>query len=270
MKLLWRFFVLLVVWGPSASAQDESDLLFEQMKQLSRETVVSVGTGDRTETAKLIPAPVFRYSDQQRRIVDASLWAWVHEGRLVAFQKIEANRNVIQPRWTYCFASFAPAPLEVRWPNGDLFETKGQEVRFQDVPSAPAPSEKSFVRLQQMKQTARRFSATIANRPEGSDPETMRLLPKPVFLYPQRPEIPSLAVFGFTSSGTNPDAYLILQAEADETGGKWRYGLRRMTTGGVTVKLDHETVWETDWVKPVGGPVGEEGWIFFYEEREQD
>jgi hypothetical protein len=262
--------ILLVACRSSGSARDESDVWFEQTKKLSRQTVVNVKTEDGLERAKLIPTPVFRYSDQPRRIADASLWVWVHEGRLVAVQKIEANQRTKQPRWTYCFASFSSTPLDVRWPNRDRFETKGQEVRFQDVPRTPAPSEKPFVRLQQMKQIARRFTATIENLPDGSNAENMRLLPKPVFLYPQQPELPTLAVFGFASSGTNPDAYLVLQTEADGDSLKWTYGLRRMTTGGVTVKLDTDTVWETEWIDAIGGPVGQEGWIFFYEEREQD
>ncbi len=59
------------------SAQDDSDKLFQEMKQLSQETVVSVKMGDEKKTAELIPTPVFRYSDQPRKILDASLWAWV-------------------------------------------------------------------------------------------------------------------------------------------------------------------------------------------------
>lgn len=260
--------VLLVACRSSGSAQEDSGDLFEQMKPLSRQTVVRVGGQDGAQSAELIPTPVFRYSDQPRRIADATLWAWVHDGRLVALQKIEASRQ--NSRWTYCFASFSAAPLEVRWPNRDLFEATGREVGFQDVPKGPAPSDKPFVRLQQMKQMAGRFTATIENRPDGTNSENMRLLPKPVFLYPPQPELPTLAVFGYASSGTNPDAFLVLQAEADGDSLKWTYGLRRMTTGGVTVKLEGETVWETGWIKPIGGPVEQEGWTFFYEMREQD
>jgi hypothetical protein len=252
------------------AAENDADKLFQQMKQLSQKTVVAVKTNEEKIDAELIAAPVFRYSDQPRKIIDASLWAWVHDGRLVALQKIEATNSIVnQPRWTYCFASFTSAPLEVRWSNGESFETKGSEVKFQDVPNAPAPSEKPFVRLQQMKQVAARFSATISGRKDGSDLDTMRLFPKPVFLHPQHPELPTLVVFGFSSSGTNPDAYLVLQVDADGEGSKWTYALRRMTTGAVTVKLDDDTVWETKWLRPVGGAVDEEAWMLIYENRKE-
>jgi hypothetical protein len=121
-----------------------------------------------------------------------------------------------------------------------------------------------------MKQLARRFSASIENLPDGGNKEVMRLLPKPVFLYPQRPEVPTLAVFGLTSGGTNPDAYIILQVESDENELHWQYGARRMTTGGVSVKLDQDTVWETKWINATGGAVPKEAWIYFYRDREEN
>jgi hypothetical protein len=231
---------------------------------------VQVETGDGHVPAKLVLTPIFRYSDQPRRIVDATLWAWIHEGRLVAFQKIEATASNDRPRWTYCFASFSENPLDVRWSAEMKYQTQTAGVGFHRLPDAPAPSEKAFVRTQQMKQLARRFSATIENLPDGGNKEVMRLLPKPVFLYPQRPEVPTLAVFGLTSGGTNPDAYIILQVESDENELHWQYGARRMTTGGVSVKLDQDTVWETKWINATGGAVPKEAWIYFYRDREEN
>jgi hypothetical protein len=263
--------VLLSLQCGLVSAQQDAEGLSEPMKQLSRETVISVKAADGKEKATLIPTAVFRYSDTERKIVDATLWAWVHNDRLVALQKIEAtNAFINNPRWTYCFSSFNSAPLEVRWPNGETFATKGTEVKFHDVPDAPAPAEQPFQRLQQMKQMAGRFTGTISNTPDGSKPNNLRMFPKPVFLYPERPQVPKLEVFGLSAFGTNPDVYLLLQTERDSDGEKWTYAVRRMTNGGVKMKLDDNTVWEEAHIAAMGATVEEEGWKFFHASRKAD
>jgi len=258
----------LTLWCGFVSAQDDSDKLFEEMKQLSRQTVVNVKTEDGPERAELIPTPVFRYSDQPRRIVDASLWAWMQDDRLIAFQKIEAVLDADDKLlWQFCFASFTSSQLDVRWPQARPFQTTVPGVVFRSFSTAPAPSETPFVRVQQMKKMASRFRATISDEPDGSDEEVMRLLPKPVFLYPQKPAAPTLGVFGLTSNGTNPDAYIILQAdsksEPDEL--TWKYGTRRMTTGAVTVTLDGDKVMQTMYL--TASPVPKEAWTFFQVSR---
>jgi hypothetical protein len=261
-SVAWIAAVFLFVWCGFAAAEDEPGKLFERMKQLSNETTVQVESTGGKQAAKLIATPIFRYSDQPRHIVDASLWAWIHNGRLVAFQKIEAlSFPNEQMKWQYCFASFSSDRLDVRWPSADRFQTNRAGVVFQEFPKAPTPAEKEFIRTQQMKQLARRFSATISNRPDGSNPEVMRLLPKPVFIYPQKPATPTLAIFGLTSNGTNPDAYIILQIESKADRQEWTYGVRRMTTGAVQVSLDDNTIWTSEYVDYT--PIPKEAWTFF-------
>lgn len=253
-----------------AGAADKADSLLDQMKKMSEQTVVEIDTKDGKQAATLVPAPIFRYDDQPRRITDASLWAWIDKGRLVAFQKVEVNDQYEVPRWTFCFASFAHDPLEVTWPEGRQFQAAAPGVAMHEIRDAPTPATQSFARTQQMKRLAERFSATIVNTPDGSNVQEMRLLPKPVFLYPPKPAVPTVAVFGLTCNGTNPDAYVVLQVES--VGGKetWSYGIRRMTTGGVRVRLDDQEVWKTKWLRNQAKPDRAEAWTFFYIERKAD
>jgi hypothetical protein len=48
-------------------------------------------TDDETghAAAELIASPLFHYTDQPRRIVDATLWGWISDGRMLANCKIE-------------------------------------------------------------------------------------------------------------------------------------------------------------------------------------
>jgi hypothetical protein len=264
---IFQFLMLLTACSGLATAEDSGKLL-QEMKQLSHDTVVNVKTENGLQRAELIPIPVFRYSDQPRRIVDASLWAWMYDGRLIALQKIEAVLAADDELlWQYCFASFTSSKLDVRWPTASRFQTTAPGVVFRSFATAPAPSAKPFIRLQQMKKLASRFRATISDTADGSDEEVMRLLPNPVFIYPQKPAAPTLGIFGLTSNGTNPDAYIILRAEKDSDELTFTYGTRRMTTGAVKVTLNGEEVMDTKYL--TSRPSPKEAWTFFQVSRDE-
>ena len=139
---------------------------------------------------------------------------------------------------------------------------------MKDLPGAPRPTVREFVRVQQMKRLSQRFSATITTVGDGSQVQEMRLLPKPVFIYPAKPAAPTVALFGLTTNGTNPDAYVVVQVNASGDAPIYTYGLRRMTLNGVRVRLDEEQVWETKEVEWPRQPDAQEAWTFFYTPRE--
>jgi len=234
------------------------------MRKLAASVVIENPSGP---SPQLLGEPVFRYSDQPRRIVDATLWVWVVDGRPAAMQKVEAVERPDGPGWTVCFASFAPELLKVEWTGGQQLECSQPGVAFQPLPSPPELSADA-IRPLQTRQVARRFAARIVNDPDQNTVEQMRLLARPIFEY-SHPETGLLtgAVFGFASNGTNPDAYLVLEANQQEGNqADWRYAWVRMTSGGVTGLLDNEPIWSCDWVRPQSVP--RENWMFFKLNRE--
>ncbi|MGH7137596.1 MAG: hypothetical protein ACREHD_17760, partial [Pirellulales bacterium] len=76
--------------------EEKRSQLLQQMKALAESTQVRYQTGDRRP--QLIGSPVFRYDDQPRRFLDATMWVWTDNGRPVAFQKVEAMPQA----WQYC------------------------------------------------------------------------------------------------------------------------------------------------------------------------
>src|SRR5262245_55114821 len=62
--------------------------LLAQMQGLAEKTSVKYTNGE--SPIKLVDKPVFRYDDQPRRFIDATMWIWTDGGRPVACQKIEA------------------------------------------------------------------------------------------------------------------------------------------------------------------------------------
>jgi hypothetical protein len=260
--------LLVALLATGLLADDTSgERLTEAMRALARQTAVSRNDAGTTAAATLLPQPVFRYSDQPRRILDATLWLWSAGGRPLALQKIEAVTRSDRPAWTVCFASVSEERLSTRWPDGRVYEATGG-VQFAPLPDPPPVPPSNPKLKRHLRQVARRFAAEIINAPDGSNVEQMRLLPRPIHEYGgEDSELRAGAIFGFACNGTNPDAYVLIEVLEDEAGDpRWRYGFARMTTGGLRFTLDGRDVWSAEWVHPVSKAF--DSWTFFFQPRE--
>src|SRR5207302_6635128 len=117
---------------------------------------VALTAGNRP--AQLVATPVFRFDDQPRRILDATLWVWTDGARPVAFEKIEAIERT-EPRWSHCFTSLAPERLAVQWRQQRRFESTEPGIHFQ--PTGLPPVAGISERKRQMRELAREFVARI-------------------------------------------------------------------------------------------------------------
>jgi hypothetical protein len=255
----------VVLRAEDAQTMRRAELL-RQMRELARETKLEFADGGRQPV--LVENPVFRYDDQPRRFIDATMWVWTDEGRPVAFQKIEASIDVVTnaPKWGYCFASLAEVPLRAQWTRRAAFRSTEAGVSFRPVPGAPQVAGLSAQRRQQARALAREFSARILLNPQTDSTEEMRLLSAPIFEYDDPDtELFRGAVFGFATSGRNPDLLMAFEVRATPAGAEWQYAPARMTIGGVTVKQRDKTVWEVPFIEP--RPKDFATWTFFYEPR---
>ena len=204
-------------------------------------TVYQIGK-DKKTLGKLVPEPVFRYTDQPAKIVDATLWCWHVQGRPIALQKVEYYRR---PNywWFYCMASLSESRIEVEWREGQRWSSKKPGISFQELPGGPVPAGKKVRRLLQMKNIARRFSTEIYYG--ANNKEQMRLMPRPIYRYDHpNSEVRDGAIFGFGANGTNPNTLLLIELhQPDRSAPSWKYGLAQMTTGKLSVRLDEKEVW---------------------------
>ncbi|MBW3540910.1 MAG: hypothetical protein KY476_11620 [Planctomycetes bacterium] len=262
--VLWSLVTCLSANEPVRGAEDgDGERLLKAMRQLADGTIIRQKDSPDSDSFTLVDKPVFRYSDQPRRIVDATLWVWTDGVRPVALQKVEAYVRNGEPAWTICFASFSPELLEVRWPDRTLV-CKRPGLVLEPLPDPPALAEGEAARSLQLRRAARRFSSRIVHDPRNDVVEQMRLLPRPIYEYANdEAGLLAGAIFGLASNGTNPDAYLVIEVTRDETGAAaWQYGVVRMTSGGVTVSLDDREVWTSEWLHP--SPLPRESWMFFF------
>ena len=225
---------ILLCLAPTA----EDEALLPLMQQRVREARISVQ--DSTTPIQLVPEPVFRYSDQLRRIKDAGIWIWTQQGRPSAAMKVEYYEpGVHVGPWLYCFASLSSGIIEAEWPNSPSFRATKAGIKWQSVADKPATTRPA--RLVQMREIARRFSGEILRVAATNDRHQMRLLTRPLYRYQEDAQVIDGAMFGFTGTGTNPDLLLLIEL-TKESG--WQYGLAGMTAEGLTVRFDEKIVWE--------------------------
>ena len=244
--------------------------LLEQMRSLAQET--RIGIVDSKESVELVKTPVFRYDDQPRRFIDATLWAWTVQGRPVAFQKIEAmefgDAKSPTSKWQYCFASMSPDLLHVEWPGDRRFVSKESGIEARPLPGAPEPAEGNIQRKRQAREMVRMFSGRIVTSPRANTREQMRLLTTPLleFADPRTKEYQG-AVFGFSTNGTNPDVLLLLEirTEGEKSVPTWHYAPVRMTCCDATLAYEDREVWKIEWVNGTEAPFPT--WTFFNSPR---
>jgi len=259
--------VLTILLPLAGMADDESEKqrakLLEQMGTIAQETKVSFveGSGE----AALVDKPVFRYDDQPRRLIDATVWTWTYEGRPIAFQKIEAMDR--DPRqWQHCFTSLAEDRLQVQWGGGRKYQSTEAGVAYRAVPDAPAIAPRTLERRRQLRELARGFTARILLDPRSKDSQEMRLLTTPIFEFDdEKTKLLKGAVFGYSTNGTNPDLLIVLEARPSPDKPAWHYAPARMTTGGVTVTYGDKTVWECAFTEP--GQNAFPTWTYFQTSR---
>ena len=227
-------------------AERKAESLTAMTDIINRTTVEILTDGGKARQTTRIKNPVFRYTDQPKRILDSTLWVWQDGGRPVAIQKIENNAYSKPVGWTYCFASLAAQHrIRVRWPNAPAYQSRESGAKFKPVPNAPVPADVKVERDAQRRAIARGFSyEAYAAGTKRRKYRHLRLLPRPILQYSDEDKgIAAGAIFGF-ATGTNPDALLLIEASSNAQGSlQWRYAGVQLTNRGLELKYQDLEVW---------------------------
>jgi hypothetical protein len=252
------------------AAQARKELFTNWMRNFAESTVIRLAAENNQPelTAKLNPNPVFRYSDEERLIPDATLWVWERDGRPVAFQKVEGN-NQGSPKWTICFASLCEGLLKVQWTTiRREYAARTPGVTFKPIPKADPPPESARARTVQLRALKDRFSGRLGVNDEGQGGAETRTVSKPLFEYADpESKLPMGAIFGMSSTGTNPDLLLLIEARRDGEGPwRWEYATARMTSASVRIRLDDDEI-RAEGFAPIQNAVFD-NWTFYFLSRD--
>jgi len=222
---------------PTAATDKQPSALPEYIKVLE---VVTAGVDAPIEP---VDRKLYSYSDSARLIADGGIWAWGTTGRPLAMAKAWKNRNGTQ---TYAFSLTSDELAIVRGPQAKIWMPEKTQVEPAELTGAPAPDPQSAVRLRQLKEQARRFTAHEFWNPDNSRFE-LRLLPQPVHRYQdEKRKIDDAAIF-LLAYDNNPQILLLIEMLRPAAGAaRWQYLLARVSSADLHVLLDGKEVWAQD------------------------
>ncbi len=235
----------------------------EESKAIKSVVEESVGWyqvfSDPSASEAMTPHRVLRWRNAVRGTQESEgvFVLWVDHGR----PEVLASIYPFEGKLVHDFASLSRGAKLVAREGGRVIwspETAG--VEFKDIPGAAAPAGAAAARLAQMKILADRFKVTMTGwKPDKSDREELRLLPKPLYrdvlsesTGPDRGWIDG-GVFAFVQ-GTDPEAILLLEAVRENGRPRWQYAFARATASGLEARLDKTNVWTVGWLEGAETP----------------
>ncbi len=193
---------------------------------------------------KLVPQPILRWSNPERGQIFGNVFLWTYDGRPFAVGSLYKWYSPFT-HMSHEFHSLSPNGLRGTYEDKAVWKTDQPGLAFQDLPDAPEVAPTPAARLIQMRQLARRFTASSADA-EGKSTE-LRLLSQPVYRYesasaPTPTSHEDGGLFTFVQ-GTDPEVWLLLEATPAGKSSRWQYGLVRMNSILLTVEYQGTEVW---------------------------
>lgn len=223
---------MLVVAQETDAEQTQTKKLIESAKATVAE-IHGSQTADGQAVALEAIGPVYTFVEPVRKVASGTIWIWGNTGRPAAVLSL-STINTIR---FFEFHSFSDLPLD--------FEILGEKWQpgatwtGTEIPEAPVPAESASKRLSQIKQIAARFRTSNVDRGNGKV-TPMRILPQPIYRYPNSTREKDGAVFLISRDG-DPEAVLFLEtfSRADGTLG-WQFMAGCLTVNFVDVFLDEK------------------------------
>jgi hypothetical protein len=215
---------------------EQTDKRLEFMRGLIGAIKVKPDDRDSRVATRFNEEPLLRFGDSVRNASDGSLWK-LGAGRPQAIVGIEFQTVNGKPSLGYEFLCLTEEKFELKGGDNWTWTPTKSALEFKPIAAARPPHESATVRLRQMKQLARRFSATETHKGEQY---VLRLLPQPIdqYVFDQEREDHQGAIFVF-AHGTNPEVALLVESRENA----WKYALGRLAGAEVTVKLADRIVW---------------------------
>jgi hypothetical protein len=242
---LWALTVACVGGEPAGEQADEK-LERQRQEAVARLAPAAAArlklTCGEAAAAKLHKGPLLRWSNPTAGSVHGEVFLWTVDERPAAIASIYRWYHPYKDS-TVEFVSVSEQPLVASDDEKQQWNTKTPGIAFSPLAKAPAPAAGAGGRLVQMRAIARRFKAELADKRGGDEVDReLRMLNQPAHRYAAPAEkIVDGALFAFVE-GTDPEAWLLLEAIEEDGARSWRYALARMNIDGLTIRLDDQPV----------------------------
>lgn len=241
--------------GASASDQERQEEVAKIAAAEASRLEVLVGDGDPVKAA-LVEKPLLRWSNPTADSVYGEVYLWTLDRRPCAIASIY--------RWyhpytdsTVEFVSMVETGAQAKEAGVVQWNTKTPGTTFADLAGAATPAESARARLVQMRSLAREFTTELTDKRGGDDVvRKLRLMEQPIYRYEnpdvKNPDVKVLdgGLFAFVE-GTDPEAWLLLEAIESTSGRKWRFALARMNSDALRVRRGDSIVQEWEMIRQV-------------------
>jgi hypothetical protein len=201
--------------------------------------------GEAGFVLKLQPEPAFRLGKQGDGVVlEGAIFLWADEvGRPGAAAQVFLVETAGRPdgQWRHEFTSLSTGPFAALQGGQPRWLPTLPGVIFLPIPGAAKPADSAPARLRQMRDLAGQFRAEDDFWGRGWN--LLRLLPTPISRYGKAGASPEDgALFAFVL-GTDPEAFLFIEARAGANGLEWQYAFAPMTCWALKAEHKGRSVW---------------------------
>jgi hypothetical protein len=200
--------------------------------------------GDRGKVLKMQPEPVLLWSNPVRvGETNGAVFVWTYEGRAEAVGTVFSYLVRQDPEKrlvAHSFHSLSLEPLKAERGEMQAWSIDVPGIQLEKIAEAPVPANTAALRLTQMRDLAREFSATT--NLDGVE-QDLRLVPQPLYRYESKlPDVVDGALFTFVT-GTDPELMLVIEACRITGSTVWHFGAGRFTDLALTLRRKQTTLW---------------------------
>jgi hypothetical protein len=214
-------------------------------KEFAGRCEFNVGESGKSKLV-LHPEPILHWTNPTVGTVFGEVYTWTDNGRPAV---VASWYRWFSPDWGRTFETSSLAEERVTGQVGDVrfWNSDKPGLTLKPLANTDAPAKSPAARLVQMRRLAGDFVAHLADT-RGNNAgvkRQLRLLTQPLFRYPA-PNAKATyldgALFAFVE-GTDPEAFLLLEAVKANDDGSWHFGLARMNGDALRVTFRDTNVW---------------------------
>ena len=217
----------------------------------------------RQEKVELRRDPVYSWTNPIRGgEQDGDVFVWTCRGRAEVVGTFFSYPSTGPRNLNHELHSLSTSTLDVSRPGGaNTWTPRAPGIQLVSIADAPAPARSPSLRLSQMRELTRAFSASSEDLKEKR--WELRLLPQPLYRYESTdPDVPDGAVFAFvTSAGTDPEVLLVVEARKPSgpatAAPAWHYAVARFSDLKLSVRHKGREIYKADpipWDAPEQDP----------------
>jgi hypothetical protein len=243
----FRLLILAAAWpalGVLALGDKASDekARSAEVAELARKEAGSYALARDNDDAKitLVPDSVFQWTNPVNGIVHGRLMLWTANGRPEAIVGVYKWYHPFKHR-TNEFMSLSTSTFAATRDGLVAWNPRRPGVEFKPIPDAPAPASTPAARLRQMRELAKDFAGRETTREDVV--RELRLLTQPIHRYDAASaDVTDGSLFVF-AQGTDPEAFLLIEARKLDGAIRWQYALARMNSIALRVEHKGREVW---------------------------